>query len=190
MHKLSDQELSFKVAAYQDSDAFAELYQRYFALLQKFIYFRISAKEDAEDLANQVFLDVWEYLTTKGVKETWNTRAFLYKVTRNQIANFYRAKGRTPFQVELDKVGEYGDYLDIADERADLLQSYLSNQDKDRVIEAVQKLPEPYREVIALKFFEELHIQEIAEVIGKSEGNIRVIIYRGKQMLKNIIKTP
>ena len=51
MHKLSDQELSFKVAAYQDSDAFAELYQRYFALLQKFIYFRISAKEDAEDLA-------------------------------------------------------------------------------------------------------------------------------------------
>lgn len=188
MQNLSDRELSFRIAAYQDKGAFLELHARYFSKLQKFLYFKISTKEDAEDIANQVFLKVWEYLISKSTnKEMHHIRAFIYKIARNEIAGFYRAQGRMPKMMELDKMNEYGDYPDIPDQHEDIVQKQMQRESEDNLIECVQKLPEPYREIVALRFFEGLNIKEIADVIEKSQGNVRVLIHRGRKMLKSIM---
>lgn len=188
MKNLSDSELAFRVAAYQDNDAFLQLHTRYFTKVQKFLYFRIPAKEDAEDLANQVFLKMWEFFIRSTAHNAHHPRALIYKIARNEIANFYRAQEKIPDTVALDQPGEYGDYPDIPDTEENPLEKLLKEYNEEEAIECVQKLKEPYREVIALRFFEELDINEIVEVIGKSEGNVRVLIHRGKQMLKKIIQ--
>ena len=185
MPNIHDQQLAARVSDYQDQEAFAVLHSQYFAPIRQFIVFRIDRKEDVEDLASQVFLQAWKYLTKIRGRKMENFRAFLYKVARNEVADFYRAQGRIPQMVELDAPEEY---LEIADTQDDLFQEQIIAQDKDYLIECVNKLPEPYREIIALRYFEELGIKEIADIIGKTLGNTNVLIHRGVQTLKKMMK--
>ena len=67
------------------------------------------------------------------------------------------------------------------------MEKQLQAQDVDSLIESVQRLHEPYKEVIALRFFEELNIDEIAQVIGKKPGHVRVLIHRGIKALQRTI---
>ena len=138
MQNLQDQQLATRVSRYQDQEAFTALHSQHFAKISQFIMFRISQKEDAEDLANQVFLQAWKYLTKIPPVQVYNFRAFLYKVARNEIANFYRAQGRVPQMVELDDPEEY---LELADTKNDPFQQQLSVHDADYLVECVQKLP-------------------------------------------------
>src|SRR3989338_962938 len=186
MPSFQDQHLVLRVERHKDPDAFTELHSRYYPKIYGFIAFKISRREDAEDLASQVFLEVWKYLTqpVRGRGKIENFRAFIYKVARNKVVDFYRTQGKLPKTVTLNDPEEY---LEIADEREDILSKQLQTQDLDSLIECVQKLPKPYREILALRFFEELEIQEIAEIIEKTLGNTRVLIHRGIKSLAAIM---
>ncbi|KKU73677.1 MAG: RNA polymerase, sigma-24 subunit, ECF subfamily [Parcubacteria group bacterium GW2011_GWA2_47_26] len=184
MPNIHDQQLVARVSQFSDQEAFVALHGQYFAKIREFLMFRVSQKEDAEDIANQVFLKAWEYLTNASAKRIRNFRAFLYRVARNEVADFYRAQGRTPVIVALD---DFEDGFEVADTREDALTQQLVVQDVDHLIACVQKLPEPYREVIALRFFEELEIREVAEIIGKTIGNTRVLIHRGVKTLQKML---
>lgn len=186
MRNLQDQQLATRVSQYKDQDAFAVLHSQYFIAISKFIMLRIAQKEDVDDLVSQVFLKIWKYLTKAPAKKMHNFRAFLYKIARNEIANFYRVQGRIPQMVELDAPEEY---LEIADPHEDIFQQKLQDQDANDLVECVQKLPEPYREIIALRFFEELEIKEIAEIIDKTLGNTNVLIHRGVRALRKIMQS-
>lgn len=180
-----EQQLVSRVSRYQDHTAFTELHSQYFSRIFEFILFKIPQREDAEDLANQVFLNIWEYLTKKPQRQVLSFRAFLYKAARNAVADFYRKQGRKSEVVELDDPEEL---LEIADQGDDSLEKQLQEQDADYLIQCVQKLREPYREIIALRFFEELSIKEIAEIIDKTEGNTRVFIHKGIKALRAIMR--
>ena len=187
--ELNDQYLVYQISALHKREAFDILYLRYATAIKKFVYLRVLNEEDANDLTADVFWNTWQYLTGKKVKDIQNIRAFLYKVARNVVAGFYRVKGKMPPMVELDKPGQYGDFPEVADIREDILGKQIRTQDVDYLIACVQKLQEPYREIIALRFFEELGIDEIAEIVEKTPGNIRVLIHRGSQALRNIMNT-
>lgn len=184
MHTFEEQQLIQRVSQYRDHDAFQELYDRYAKRVFDLIKFKISRKEDVEDLTAQVFLRTWEYATSSDQQDIKNFRAFIYKVARNLVANFYREQGQTPPMIEVDDLDEN---LELSDDRTDAFIQQLSAQDIDYLIECVQKLPEPYKEVIALRFFEELSIHEIAEVMEKGAGNIKVLIHRGINKLRDIM---
>jgi len=180
----SDQQLVYRVVVLHNREAFDTLYLRYIERIRKFIGFKISRPEDVEDLCADVFWRTWQYLTTKEGVDIKHFRAFLYQVARNAVANFYRSQGRIPEMMDIDDPEEY---TEIKDSRIGILEEHLRAQDIDALVEAVQKLREPLREVIALRFFEELEMQEIAEVIGKKQGNVRVLIHRGVRELQKII---
>lgn len=186
MSKLDEQQLVYQVYALHNREAFDSLYSRYVGVIGKFISYRISSTADCEDLTANVFWQAWQYAVKNKGKEVKNFRALLYKIARNEIANFYRAQGHIPQTVELDDPDEY---LEIADIHEDLFKKQLSAEDSDYLIECVQKLPEPYREIIALRYFEELEIKEIANVIEKTLGNTNVLIHRGVKKLQQIMQS-
>src|SRR3989338_6618733 len=68
-----------------------------------------------------------------------------------------------------------------------LLFKLARKEDIDDITACVQQIPESYREIIALRFFEELEINEIAEITGKTIGNTNVLIHRGVQSLRKIM---
>lgn len=186
MPNLEEKQLVYSAFVLHKRESFDALYLRYASVINKFISYRVSNVVDADDLTANVFWRVWEYGARNKGKEIKNFRALLYKIARNEIANFYRAQGRIPQIVELDDPEEY---LEIADAHEDLFKKQLSAEDSEYLIECVQKLPEPYREIIALRYFEELEIKEIADVIEKTLGNTNVLIHRGVKKLQQIMQS-
>ncbi|OGL65859.1 hypothetical protein A3B21_04735 [Candidatus Uhrbacteria bacterium RIFCSPLOWO2_01_FULL_47_24] len=184
MQNFEDQLLVQQVADSKDHAAFAVLYSRYQKKIHDFLLFKLARKEDIEDISSQIFLKLWEYLIDGNKRQIHNLRAFLYKSARNAVANFYRAQGHMPKPVELDDPDEY---LEISDGREDTLIKLLKSQSIDELTACVQQIPESYREIIALRFFEELEINEIAEITGKTIGNTNVLIHRGVQSLRKIM---
>jgi len=163
-----------------DTEAFRKIYQIFADKIYKFIYYRISNREASLELSQEVFLALWKYLSDKE-KEITNLRGLTYQIARNLINNYYDAN--KVWKVDLEEV-EYklGVSIDLGQE-FDLKISIKELKSKLQVLESDED-----RRIIELKFFDGLSHNEIAEVVGKSSGNVRVILHRALKKLKEIYK--
>ncbi len=159
-----------------DEQAFGELYDLYVDKIYRFIYFKVSRTEEAEDLTSEVFLRLWQYIRD-GVAID-NVRAFLYRISRNVVIDFYRKNyGKETLSLE--------DHDVIDNLRADNLIDKIDLQVHfKKIMEKLDTLKEEYREVILLRYVEEYSIAEIAEITGKTKGAVRVLIHRALEKLK------
>ena len=184
MSWFTDKHLLYQISTQHQPEAFDTLYLRYIDKIHRFMAFRVSQPEDADDLTAEVFSKTWQYLTKNDPEEIRSFQAFIYKIARNTVANFYRAQGKIPHIMDINDPEEY---LEVKDEQEDMLKKSLRAQEVDDLIANVQLLKEPWREVIALRFFEELDINEIAEIMEQTPGYVRVIIHRGIKELQKIM---
>ncbi|MBI2551950.1 RNA polymerase sigma factor [Candidatus Uhrbacteria bacterium] len=183
MQKLREKLLVFRVSEGKDHRAFETLYNSYRQKIYQFVYFKVSSQDEAEDLAAQVFLKAWEYLTDENAKRVQNFRAFIYQLSRNLVIDFYRRQGRSPQKVDLETVEEE---LTIEDPRsAALLNQFLYAEDRAYLSKYLKDIKDEYREAIMLRYLEEATMEEIAEIIGKTSGNVRVLIHRGLNALRS-----
>src|SRR3989344_4534103 len=86
-----------------DTDAFGYFYDAYVARVYRFVYFKTSDKEVAQDITHDVFLEVWEYLVER--KSIDNIQAYVYLVARNKVIDHYRSRGKQPSLLNEDTVG-------------------------------------------------------------------------------------
>ena len=163
-----------------DTEAFRKIYQIFADKIYKFIYYRIGNREASLELSQEVFLALWKYLSDKE-KEITNLRGLTYQIARNLINNYYDAN--KVWKVDLEEV-EYklGVSIDLGQE-FDLKISIKELKSKLQVLESDED-----RRIIELKFFDGLSHNEIAEVVGKSSGNVRVILHRALKKLKEIVE--
>ncbi|MBI5729113.1 MAG: RNA polymerase sigma factor [Candidatus Magasanikbacteria bacterium] len=173
--------LLFKLQVEQDPEAFAALYDLYVKRIYRFVYFKVSSHEEAEDITSEVFLKAWHYLQEK--KEVKSFSGLLYRVARNCIIDLYRSKAAKPETVVTDfseKVPEIGDgggwYADIS-----------GKMETQKIIEVLRKLKQEYREVITLRYIDELEINEIAEIVDRSTMAVRVTLHRAVKKLRELM---
>jgi len=153
-----------------DQEAFGLLYERYAQRIYHYIYYRTGNEADAEDLAAKTFLRAWQHIGTyddRGLPFS----AWLYRIAHNLVANWHRDHSRRRV-ISLDdltlwQVNEDGPEAValLAENRATLLA-------------AVRRLPADRQELLALKFVEHLSNQEIASIMGRSEGAIKSLYHR------------
>jgi RNA polymerase sigma-70 factor (ECF subfamily) len=161
--------------------AFEEIYDFYAPKIYKFIYFKVSLVEDAEDLTSQTFIKFLKYLNNKKIIN--NLQALLYNIARNLVIDFYRQKK----QVSLfdDKIKDQ-----IVDKK-NLIENLNSTLDLaieiKNIKKALKKLNNEDKEIIILRFINDLSIREISKIFGKSQINIRVSLHRALKKLKKII---
>ena len=187
MSPLREQYFLWKVAAYGDPKAFRELYDTYHKAVYQFLAFRLARREDAEDLAAQVFVRVWEYVTAEE-NEVKNFRAFIYRIARNLLTDFYRAKSNHEnMTVSIDAAQETDTPLEIPDIR-DLFEAQVLASDEEMLGRALLTLKDEYREVITLRFMGELSLKEIAHVMEKEPGTVAVLLHRAKESLGKAVK--
>lgn len=165
-----------------DHEAFVEAYDLYVDQIYRFVYFKTSSREDAQDLTSAVFLKTWNYIRENSLKDVKTLRALIYKVARNSIIDHYRKKSQV--SLSIDKEGG----MDIADRDQDIARQIEIKSDFQIIENKLYELKDEYREIIVLRFIDELSVKEIAEIIEKSNSNVRVLIHRALKTLKKSLE--
>jgi RNA polymerase sigma-70 factor, ECF subfamily len=161
-------------AARRDPRAFEPLYRKYVAQIYSFAVYETRDRSVAEDVTELVFLRALAGLPRfreqgEGPRSTF--RAWLYTIARHTIANERRTRRRRPVvPLEAAALLPAGrDPADVAAERAELDRAWL----------AIGKLRDDRRQAVVLRLVNELTAREIGDIMGRSEGAVRVLIHRG-----------
>lgn len=180
--RLKEKFLLFRIRAKKDPEAFGQIYDAYVEPIYRFIYFKVSSAEQAEDLTSETFLKAWQYLKEK--KDVPHLQALLYSVARSVVIDHYRAAAAERGDQPLDE-DQASELTDEASEK--LLRDVETKFDTTLVIEKLRRLKDEYREVIVMKYLDELGTHEIAKALGKSSANVRVILHRATKALADVI---
>ena len=155
-------------AAQRDPRRFAELYEQHFARVYAFIVRRVGDRDAAQDLTADVFHQALANLPRfewRGVPFA----AWLFKIAANALADRWKRDARdrdVPYQAAPSEVS-----LEELEHRA-------------RLFRLVDQLPADQRRVVVMRFAEQKTIREIAEALGRSEGAVKQLQFRGLQSLR------
>lgn len=165
-------------AALRDPAAFDPLYRKYLAQVYSYAYYELGSHADAEDAAERTFLLAlsalprFEERARPADGEGASTfRVWLFQIARNVIANIRRSRRRNP-TAPLEAAVLIADPLEIESEAG-------RRHEAGAAWAAVARLPDERRRALVLRFVEEMTTAEIAGVMGRSEGAVRVLIHRG-----------
>ena len=184
MQSLKEKFLLFRIRAKKDPDAFGEIYDLYVEKIYRFIYFKVSSAEQAEDLTSETFLKAWQYLMTQ--REVISLKALLYTIARTAVIDHYRAIANERQDTHID------DYVlnTVTDEKsARLIRDVEAHFDTTQLLETIRGLKDEYREIIVMKYLDEMSTKEIADVLGKSTSNVRVILHRATKAISEVAQS-
>lgn len=162
----------------RDQDAFGELYDRHVVRVYRHIYYMVGSAAEAEDLTAQTFLRAWEAIERYQVRGAPFV-SWLLRIAHNLGVSYLRSKRDS---------SELHDGIVDTKERRDPEWSYQQTAEEELVREAILRLREEQRQVIILRFIEDLDYKEVAEIIGKSVAAIRVIQHRALNSLRKQMK--
>lgn len=146
---------------------------------------RMKDRERALELTQECFLKVWEY-AQKG-DEIRDLRPFLYRTLRHLIIDEYRRKKSVSLEAMAESAEADVEALLPADE-THTFEAAIERFEGKEALEALQELPDSYREALALRYVEGLSPKEIAEIVGESENAVSVRIHRGLKKLRAILE--
>ena len=155
--------------------AYQTLYMRYLDPIYRYFFFQTYDKFLAEDLAQEVFIKMWRSIQSFN-EEKGSFTSWMYRIAHNLLIDHYRGKKALSLKEGLE---------------ASYSEDWLEKLDRDEKLCSVKKalleLPADYQEVVILRFFEDMNVEEVAEVVGKSEENVRVIQHRAIRKLREIL---
>lgn len=157
--------------------AFAEIYELYFKKIYRFIFYRVSHKQAAEDLAEEVFLKAFTKLAS--ISDNHAFEGWLYQIARNLVIDYYRQKKLVVPLEEIENTLEY---------ETNVVDVVNLQEDQKVLLKLLKELGGEQQSVIKLKFLEGLENSEIASLLDKTEGSIRVIQHRAIARLQELIK--
>ncbi len=167
----------------RDRDVFTEAYDANVSDIYRFVYFKIGSDEEAKDLTSAIFLKTWNHIQNNTLEDAKTLRALLYKVARNVIIDHYREKGsHKPLSLD-----DEDNPIEIADE-TDHAETLDKKQDLELIKSKLPFLKEEYREIIIMRFINDLDVEEIADITQKRKGNVRVLLHRALTALRELIE--
>jgi len=183
-HELQQEKVLVEQARH-DPAAFGQLYENNYDRILNFVVRRTADVSLAQDITAETFLKAFKNLS----QFTWQNvpfQAWLFRIALSEIAQWHRKK-RYP-AVSLNEMSEQG--LEIAAEQ-DVLEEVLTaeaeilrHRDFLTLKEQMNQLPENYREVLFLRFFANMPLQEISTVLDKPVGTVKSLLHRGLEKLR------
>lgn len=161
-----------------DHAGFSEIFDYFSDKIYRYIVLKVKTS-DAEDLVELTFIKLWEnrakFDADKGNLQTW-----LFTIARNVVIDYYRAYKETfelNEEVDNQHISQHNPKADAQDEF-----------EEQQLQELLSRLSDQHREIIILRYVEELSYKEIGEITDKSEGAVRVLQMRALNQLKKLTK--
>ena len=175
MSPSSDHEEALIARAQENPENFGALYDQYFPQIYRYVASRVRSRELAEDITSEVFFKalraIGRYRHTGHPFSSW-----LYQIAINAITDHYRSRRRD--EESLDDGPELIDGSVAVDEE---VAQRMGAQD---IWDLIESLPEQQRIAMTLKYGEDLKLAEIGVAMGKSEGAVKLLIFRGTATLR------
>jgi RNA polymerase sigma-70 factor, ECF subfamily len=160
-----------------DPDALGTIYERYYQGIYRYVYYRVGDSSLAEDLTGDIFLKMLHGIQSYSIQGV-PFSAWLYRIARNRVIDHMR---RQPEKADLQL--EEARVESIASSDADLENAL----QREELLRAVQVLTADQRQVIILKFIDDLDNATIAKVLGKTEGAVKSLQHRALDTLRQHI---
>jgi len=174
---VQDEESLVQRAKQRDQKAFAQLYEEHFDKIYRYVALRIGDKTEAEDMTQQVFLNALKSISSfkwKGVPFA----AWLFRIAHNQVVDYLRKKNK-------QAAAPLDESLVSSDSNPQLMAEH--SLDVEQLLLATRRLTEAQRQVISLRFAGELSINQVANIMGKSQGAVKALQHSAIVALRKIL---
>ncbi len=159
-----------------DETAFVETYEFFGPKIYRHALFRTSSPETADDIMSETFVRAWETMRVKAA-EIQHLKAFLYRVADNLIIDHYRRNARAAVAIS-DEIEET--LRAPGDPHKDVDRMLKS----ERLVQALDRLRPETRDLLVMRYIDDLPIEEIAEMTGKKKNAVYVALHRAVKELK------
>ena len=176
----TDEQLA--VLAKNNEDAFYALIQRYEQKLMRYILRLIKAnKQTAEDILQEVFIKTYRYLNN--FDPAMKFSSWIYRIAHNEAINYWRKNQKNVDFISIDKDNGLADKLKNENSTD---EDIINEEKRTKIVEAINDLPEHYRDVLILRYLEDKDYEEISDILKKPIGTVSALIHRAKDKLKKI----
>lgn len=188
---VADYELVCRALQHNDQRAYAELMERYYGSLHCTMLRMVQQPEDADDLTIEAFGKAFRQLEHYAPHYAFST--WLFKIATNNSLDYLRRQRAQELSLELalaeeNAATETAAFLHrLSDDALDPEEQFIVAQRHHLMRELLQQLSERYRQVIELRFFEELSYEEVAERLQLPIGTIKSNIHRAKELLYDVL---
>ncbi|MDP2856328.1 MAG: RNA polymerase sigma factor [bacterium] len=180
MPKKSEKEIRqlIKKAKKGDAEAFGLIYDHFLDRIYRFIYLKVTNREETQDLAQQAFMKAWEAIN-RFEDEGLPFSSWLYRIARNLVIDFYRVQKKN---ISLDEsIGVM--------HPDDLEEQMLKSQEQEEVKRALSDLTDEQRDIIVLRFVDDLSYKEIGKITKKNPAALRILQHRALNKLRKSVKS-
>jgi RNA polymerase sigma-70 factor (ECF subfamily) len=166
--------------AKNDMDSFAKLYDLYVDDVFRFVYFRIGHKEEAEDITARTFEKAIKSIK-KFKWKGYSFKTWLYVIAKNIVIDNFKAKKIT---ISIEQLN-----FDTKDEESRSVEDITEIRVyREEMMKALENLSDEYKEILILRYIEELSIKEVMEITGKTMDAVKSLTKRALKRLKEVIK--
>lgn len=154
--------------------SYTQIYEKLYSPLFRYALSKLRSRDLATDIVQDVFMRIFQKAKEGQLKEM--TKAYFFRSVQNAITDYWRSKDRLVIRDE-----------DLLAREADKNTETIKTKDHQLagvIKEELSKLKDAEREVIELRFFGEMEIEEVAEIMGKSEMAIRQLCSRGIKKIR------
>jgi RNA polymerase sigma factor (sigma-70 family) len=189
LKKIEDRDLILRIQLHNDQLAYAALLNKYNKSLYFTILKMVNNRDDAEDITMQAFSKAFSNLNAYDQKFAFTT--WLFKIGTNTAIDFIRKKRLDttsldkPVNEDNESGGNFSQF--IVDGQPDPEEEMIIAQRSSMLLELIEQLPQKYKELLQLRYYEELKYEEIADRLKLPVGTVKVRLSRAKALLGEII---
>jgi len=171
-----------------DKKAVEELFSAYFDRLYSLVFYEVGRdRSAAEDVTQETFLSALK--SVKSYRKQSHPYTWLVGIAHHKIADYYRRRKKASRRGEEPLTSETMDVEQIRDSRTAIVDIIESAEMRAVVEQALSNLPLDYRQVLLLKYVEEMSVLEISQIMGRSPKSVEGLLSRARKALRANLST-
>ena len=178
--------LLVKNAVAGDQKAYSELMSLYWSSIEKTLSLKLVSKEDVEDLTIATFSKAFDKLDSYDDSFAFST--WIQTIASNTLIDFFRKKDQKTISIDQQKEDEDTDNIDVVDNSLDPENHLIRKQKNKHITGMVHRLKPHYRELIILRYLDEMSYAEISKKLNMPLGSVKAKLFRARDLLLKTLK--
>lgn len=166
--------------------AYTQLMYFYWASIETFFTSKLSSKEDVEDLSIATFSKAFNKLSS--FNSTYAFSTWIRVIATNTLIDFFRKKDQKTISIDQENYSDNSSMIDLIDSALDPEHYFIQKQKNKNITLLVHRLKPNYRELIILRYLDEMSYAEISEKLDMPLGSVKAKLFRARELLLNILK--